>query len=158
VIAIDGKELCHSLDIIWGKRLFYLVSALANENRIVLGQRKVDDKTKEITAIPELLETLDLAGCIVIIDGMGCQKEVASKFIDRKVDYILTVKENQRYLYEDIAYLFGLALQDPNPLQYVDGYAKTVDKDHGRIEIGECWTVFLTKVRAACAKITPLKT
>ena len=72
---------------------------------------------------------------------MGCQKEIASKIIEHKADYILAVKENQGYLYEDIQRLFKLALQELNPLQYVEGYAKTVDKDHGRIEIRECWTL-----------------
>lgn len=144
VIAIDGKELRHSFDSVLGQKAIHLVSAWANENRLVLAQRKVDSKTNEITAIPELLDTLELAGCIVTIDAMGCQTAIASKIIERKADYILSVKENQGYLYEDIAHLFGLALQEPNPLQYVEGYAKTVDKDHGRIEIRECWTLSAT--------------
>ena len=75
---------------------------------------------------------------------MGCQKEIASKILARKADYVLAVKENQGNLYEDIEHLFGLYLKEPNPLQYVDGYAKTVDKDHGRIEIRECWTLSAT--------------
>ncbi len=144
VIAIDGKELRHSFDSFLGKKAIHLVSAWANENRLILAQRKVDSKTNEITAIPELLDALELAGCIVTIDAMGCQKDIASKIIDRKADYILAVKENQPSLYEDIAHLFGLYLKEPNPLQYVDGYAKTVDKDHGRIEIRECWTLSAT--------------
>lgn len=144
VIAIDGKELRHSFDTFLGKKAIHLVSAWANENRLILAQRKVDSKTNEITAIPELLEALELAGCIVTLDAMGCQKDIASKIIERKADYILSVKENQEHLYEDIAYLFGLYLKEPNPLQYVDGYAKTVDKDHGRIEIRECWTLSAT--------------
>jgi predicted transposase YbfD/YdcC len=144
VIAIDGKELRHSFDSVLGTKAIHLVSAWANENRLVLAQRKVDSKTNEITAIPELLEALEVAGCIVTIDAMGCQKEIASKIIERKADYILAVKENQGYLYEDIASLFELYRNDPNPLNYVDGYAKTVDKDHGRIEIRECWTLSAT--------------
>ena len=141
VIAIDGKELRHSFDSYIGKKAIHLVSAWASENRLILAQRKVDSKTNEITAIPELLDALELAGCIVTIDAMGCQKEIASKIIEHKADYILAVKENQGYLYEDIQRLFKLALQELNPLQYVEGYAKTVDKDHGRIEIRECWTL-----------------
>ena len=141
VIAIDGKELRHSFDTVLGQKAIHLVSAWANENRLILAQRKVDSKTNEISAIPELLDALEIAGCIVTIDAMGCQTAIASKIIERKADYVLAVKENQGYLYEDIAHLFGLALQEPNPLQYVDGYAKTVDKDHGRIEIRECWTL-----------------
>jgi len=144
VIAIDGKELRHSFDTVLGQKAIHLVSAWANENRLILAQRKVDSKTNEITAIPELLDALELAGCIVTIDAMGCQTAIASKIIERKADYVLAVKENQGYLYEDIAHLFGLALQEPNPLPYVEGYAKTVDKDHGRIEIRECWTLSAT--------------
>src|SRR5512133_2680036 len=121
VIAIDGKELRHSFDTFLGKKAIHLVSAWANENRLILAQRKVDSKTNEITAIPELLEALELAGCIVTIDAMGCQKDIASKIVDRKADYILAVKENQEHLHEDIQYLFDLYLKEPNPLQYVDG-------------------------------------
>jgi predicted transposase YbfD/YdcC len=144
VIAIDGKELRHSFDTFLGKKAIHLVSAWASENRLILAQRKVDSKTNEITAIPELLDTLELAGCIVTIDAMGCQKEIARQIIARKADYILAIKENQEHLFEDIAYLFGLALQEPNPLQYVQDYAKTVNKGHGRIEIRECWTISAT--------------
>jgi len=144
VIAIDGKELRRSFDGLMGKKAIHLVSAWANENRLILAQRKVESKTNEITAIPELLEALEVAGCIVTIDAMGCQKEIARKIIERKADYILAVKENQGHLYEDIAHLFELYLKEPNPLQYVDGYAKTVDKDHGRLEIRECWTLSAT--------------
>ena len=138
VIAIDGKEVRHSFDTFVGKKAIHLVSAWASENRIVLAQRKVDSKTNEITVIPELLDALEVAGCIVTLDAMGCQKEIARKIIERKADYILTVKDNQGHLHEDIAHLFGLYLKEPNPLQYVEAYAKTVDKDHGRIEIREC--------------------
>jgi len=141
VIAIDGKEVRHSFDTFVGKKAIHLVSAWASENRIVLAQRKVDSKTNEITVIPELLDALEVAGCIVTLDAMGCQKEIARKIIERKADYILTVKDNQGHLHEDIAHLFGLYLKEPNPLQYVEAYAKTVDKDHGRIEIRECWTL-----------------
>lgn len=141
VIAIDGKELRHSFDSFLGKKAIHLVSTWANDNRLILAQRKVDRKTNEITAIPELLEALELTGCIVTIDAMGCQKDIASKIVERKADYILSAKGNQGYLYEDIAHLFELYLKEPNPLQYVESYAKTVDKDHGRIEIRECWTL-----------------
>jgi len=151
VIAIDGKELRHSYDTVLGQKAIHLVSAWANDNRLILAQRKVESKTNEITAIPELLDALELAGCIVTIDAMGCQTAIASKIIERKADYILAVKENQGYLYEDIERAFGMAFQDLNPLQYLDGYAKTVDKDHGRIEIRECWTL------AAETSYTPIR-
>jgi len=151
VIAIDGKELRQSYDTVLGQKAIHLVSAWANDNRLILAQRKVDSKTNEITAIPELLDVLELAGCIVTIDAMGCQTAIARKIIERKADYILAVKENQGYLYEDIERAFGMAFQDLNPLQYLDGYAKTVDKDHGRIGIRECWTL------AADNSYTPIR-
>lgn len=144
LIAIDGKELRHSMDTFLGKKAIHLVSAWASENRLILAQCKVDSKSNEITAIPELLDALELAGCIVTIDAMGCQKEIARKIVECKADYVLAVKENQGHLYEDIEHLFGLCLKEPNPLQYVDGYARTVDKNHGRIEIRECWTLSAT--------------
>ena len=153
VIAIDGKELRHSFDTLLGQKAIHLVSAWANENRLILAQRKVDSKTNEITAIPELLDALEVAGCIVTIDAMGCQTAIASKIIARKADYVLAVKENQGHLYEDIAHLFELYLKEPNPLQYVDGYAKTVNKDHGRIEIRECWTLSATFYHASIRNI-----
>lgn len=141
VIAIDGKELRHSFDSLLGKKAIYLVSAWASESRLVLAQRNVDRKTNEITVIPELLETLEIAGCIVTIDAMGCQKEIARTIIEQQGDYILAVKENQGHLHEDIVYLFDLYLNDTDPQSYVDDYGKTVNKDHGRIEIRECWTL-----------------
>lgn len=162
VIAIDGKELRRSMDGQLGTKAIHLVSAWANENRLILTQRKVDSKTNEITVIPELLDALELAGCIVTIDAMGCQKEIASKIIERKADYILAVKENQGHLFEDIAYLFDLFLKGPDPLKHVKGYAKTVDKDHGRIEIRECWTLLSSEQQttlrdsAAWEKLTSL--
>jgi predicted transposase YbfD/YdcC len=144
LIAIDGKELRRSMDKHLGQRAIHLVSAWANENRLILTQKKVDSKTNEITAIPELLEALELVGCIVTIDAMGCQKEIVRKIVDQQADYILAVKENQEHLSEDIEHVFGLYLQEPNPLQYVDDYVKTVNKGHGRIEIRECWTLSAT--------------
>jgi predicted transposase YbfD/YdcC len=114
VIAIDGKELRHSFDTFLGKKAIHLVNAWANENRVILAQRKVESKSNEITTIPELLNALELAGCNVTIEAMGCQKEIASKIIERKADYILAVKENQGHLYEDLEHLFGLYLKEPN--------------------------------------------
>ncbi len=144
LIAIDGKELRRSLDGFLGKKAIHLVSAWANENRLILTQQKVDSKTNEITAIPELLAALELAGCVVTIDAMGCQKDIAEQIVDQQADYILAVKENHEHLYEDIEHLFGLYLQEPDPRQYVADYAKTVNKGHGRIDIRECWTLSAT--------------
>jgi len=141
VIAVDGKQLRGSLDNYLGKGAIYMVNAWANTNQVALGQRKVDAKSNEITAIPELLAMLEISGCIITIDAMGCQTEIAQQIVARQGDYVLAVKENQGHLYEDIAYLFELYLKEENPLSFLDGYHKTVDKDHGRIEIRQCWTL-----------------
>ena len=106
VIAIDGKQLRGSQDSETGKAAIYMVSAWATENQLVLGQRKVDEKSNEITAIPKLLKLLEIAGCIVTIDAIGTQTKIAKTIIDRDGDYLLAVKENQGNLYEDIHDLF----------------------------------------------------
>jgi predicted transposase YbfD/YdcC len=141
VIAIDGKELRRSMDTTLGKRAIHMVSAWASENRLVLAQQKVDEKSNEITAIPALLEMLEIAGCIITIDAMGCQTEIAQQITDQQGDYVLAVKENQGHLFEDIEHLCQLYLQHEQPMFYFNDYAKTVDKNHDRIEIRECWTL-----------------
>lgn len=141
VVAIDGKQVRRSMDSYRGKGAIYMVSAWAEENRIVLGQRKVADKSNEITAIPELLDLLEVAGCIVTIDAIGCQKEIAQKIVTQRAEYVLAVKENQPRLYEAIEYLFRIPLQDENPMQWIEDHHKTVDKGHGRIETRQCWTL-----------------
>jgi len=140
VIAIDGKVLRRSHDKGIGKAAIDMVSAWATANRLVLGQVKVDEKSNEITAIPKLLEALEVAGCIVTIDAMGCQTEIAAKIIEREAEYVLSLKENQGQLYEDVERLF-VDLEDSQYKAYAFDYEKTVNKDHGRIEIRECWTI-----------------
>jgi predicted transposase YbfD/YdcC len=140
VIAIDGKQLRGSHDKQSGKSAIYMVSAWATENQLVLGQRKVDDKSNEITAIPKLLKLLEIKGCIVTVDAIGTQTKIAKQIIAQGADYILGVKENQGRLYEDIHDLFA----DNQYFNYEGvphSYAKTVNKDHGRIEIRQCWTI-----------------
>ena len=95
VIAIDGKTLRRSHDRANGKSAIHLVGAWASANHLVLGQLKVDDKSNEITAIPELLEVLELSGCIIPIDAMGCQKDIAHQMVEPGADYVLALKENQ---------------------------------------------------------------
>lgn len=99
VIAIDGKTARRSYDDGGKKGAIHMIRAWASENGITLGQRKVDDKSNEITAIPALLELLNVAGCIVTIDAMGCQKKIAQKIRDRQADYVLCLKENQGKLF-----------------------------------------------------------
>ena len=106
VVAIDGKTVRRSRDESKEKRPIHVVSAWASEASLVLGQLRVDEKTNEIKAIPELLDILCLKGCVVTIDAMGTQKEIAEKIIEKEADYILQVKGNQHSLMEDIALYF----------------------------------------------------
>lgn len=140
LVTIDGKQLRGSKEVGSGKEAICLVSAWASENRLVLGQRQVDEKSNEITAIPELLELLALHGCVVTIDAIGCQTEIAAKIIEQEADYVLAVKANQGRLHEDIADLFaGFEEFDFEDVAY--DYHKTTNKGHGRLEIRHCWVV-----------------
>ena len=140
VIGIDGKQLRRSHDHELGKTAIYMVSAWATANQLVLGQRKVDDKSNEITAIPELLKLLEITGCIVTIDAIGTQTEIAKTIIDSGGDYLLSVKDNQGHLLDDIEYLFTVDAAKGFE-QVPHSYAKTVNKGHGRIETRECWAI-----------------
>ena len=102
IVAIDGKTLRHSFDRATSKAAIHMVSAWANANRLVLGQVKVDDKSNEITAIPKLLEMLELAGATVTIDAMGCQKDIAQSITDQGADYVLALKKNHETLYDNV--------------------------------------------------------
>jgi predicted transposase YbfD/YdcC len=138
VIAVDGKKLRRSHDREAGKAAIYMVSAWATQNQLVLGQTKVADKSNEITAIPELLQLLDISGCIVTIDAIGTQTEIAETIVAGGGDYLFAVKENQGHLFEDIQCLFEVDVaQGMKYAQYQ--YAKSVNKGHGRIETRECW-------------------
>ena len=130
VIAIDGKSIRGSKDSYHDKSAIHLVNAWANSNGLVLGQVKTDEKSTEITAIPELLRILDIEGCIVTIDAMGTQRKIAQTIVDLEADYILAVKENQSYLKEDVESTFFR--------QQPDSVDEAVDKGHGRIEIRKC--------------------
>jgi predicted transposase YbfD/YdcC len=139
VINIDGKCLRGSDEKRLGKRAIYMVSAWAEANEIVLGQRKVDEKSNEITAIPELLKILSISGCIVTIDAIGTQTNIAQTIIEAKADYVLSVKKNQGNLFEDISVLF--AVDQKQDFKYASfDYIKTVNKGHGRIDVRECWS------------------
>jgi predicted transposase YbfD/YdcC len=140
VVAIDGKTLRHSDDKGCGKAAIHMVSAWASANRLVLGQRKVDDKSNEITAIPALLNVLEIAGCIVTIDAMGCQREIATAIVERGADYVLALKGNQGGLFEDVQWLFQQA-QASGFEDVAHSFAQSIDKGHGRIEIRRCWTM-----------------
>lgn len=133
VVALDGKTVRRSHNAGANQNPIHMVSAWAHANGIVLGQVKVNEKSNEITAIPELLERLALNGCIVTIDAMGCQRAIAKTILDRGADYVLAVKGNQAALLDDIERHFA-----DTPAQRHD-YERTVEKDHGRVETRECW-------------------
>ena len=140
VIAIDGKTLRRSHDHRGGKAAIHMVSAWASENSLVLGQTKVDAKSNEITAIPELLRILEIGGCIVTIDAMGCQKEIAKLILKRDADYVLALKDNQKRLHEDVEDLFACGRR--SNFQDMDyDFCKMVNKGHGRIETRRCWAI-----------------
>lgn len=134
VIAIDGKQSRRSFDRATGKTAINMLSAWASENEIVLGQLKTDAKSNEITAIPELLRMLEVAGCIVTIDALGCQREIAARSVEKEADYVLAVKANQGTLYEDVVQYFACALEDKFQQTVYSSY-ETVDGEHGRIEV-----------------------
>jgi predicted transposase YbfD/YdcC len=140
VIAIDGKTLRRSHDKTLGKGAIVMVSAWATANHLVLGQVKVDDKSNEIKAVPELLRALDISGCIVTTDAMGCQKEIATLVVEGQGDYVLALKDNHPLLAEDVQLLFD-DLEDSRFRAYDYDIEQTVDKDHGRLETRWCWTI-----------------
>jgi predicted transposase YbfD/YdcC len=140
-VAIDGKALRRAHNE--GQTIPYIVSAWARENGLALGQVKVDEKSNEITAIPELLRVLELKDCIVTIDAMGCQKEIAAQIVEEGADYVLALKgnhstANKEFLeYFDDAVPAGSDANTPRP-QSMD-YCETIDKGHGRIEVRRYW-------------------
>jgi predicted transposase YbfD/YdcC len=140
-VAIDGKTLCGSGSAKLGP--LHLVSAWASAQHLSLGQVAVDAKSNEITAIPKLLELLDLHGALVTIDAMGCQKEIAAKIVERGGDYGLIVKTNHRHLFEDIQTVFGQALENDFAGLEHDTY-ETHDQGHGREEYRCCTVLHAT--------------
>jgi predicted transposase YbfD/YdcC len=133
IIGVDGKTVRASLDRAKGQNPLHVVSAWASANRVVLGQVMVDEKSNEITAIPKLLEMLELHGAIVTIDAMGCQKEIAAKVRARGADYVLTVKGNQEHLEEDIVGYFA-ALDEGSKRNRHRSRATHRSQGHGRVE------------------------
>jgi predicted transposase YbfD/YdcC len=138
VVALDGKQLRGSRDTAASLSAIHMVSAWACENRLVLGQVKVDEKSNEITALPELLRALALTGCIVTIDAMGCQTKIAEQVREGEADYVLALKGNQGTLHEDIVNYFGWA-EKTGFKQIPYTFHETLEKDHGRIEERRCW-------------------
>ena len=112
IIAFDGKQSRNSGDKKNGQGVINTVSAWATSNRLVLGQKKVEGKSNEITALPELIKVLDLAGCIVTIDAIGCQRKIVKKIIEKDADYVIAVKKNQPTLYEQVEQVFKQAIRN----------------------------------------------
>jgi len=134
VVAIDGKTLCGSYDRNSDQTAIQMVSAWATTNKLVLGQVKVDSKSNEITAIPELLKVLELSGCIVTIDAIGCQKEIVKLITQQSADYVITLKKNQGSLYESVEELFKTGISTGFEGIEHSTY-KTEEAGHGRHEI-----------------------
>lgn len=141
LVAIDGKTIRRSFDRANNKAAIHMVSVFAHANRLALGQLAVDAKSNEITALPRLLELLDLKGKTVTVDAMHCQKKTAQTIRDAGADYLMQVKANQKTLHEDVKLFFDEAIQ--NGWEHT-GYAwhETIDKDHGRIETRRCWSTW----------------
>jgi len=133
VIAIDGKTSRRSYQTKGSKEAIHMVSAFAARQRIVLGQVKVNEKSNEIVAIPALLDMMSIEGAVVTIDAMGCQRDIATKIVEKKADYIVALKGNQGTLREDVE----VFVDEQKALKYRDATIsthETIDADHGRIE------------------------
>lgn len=142
IVALDGKALRRARTA--KQSLKYVVSAWAASNQLVLGQLKVSDKSNEITALPELLRVLELAGCIVTVDAMGCQKKVAKEIVEADADYVLALKGNQETVHDEVKTFLEDALAERSqprlqganlsPAAAKLAVLETVEKDHGRLE------------------------
>jgi predicted transposase YbfD/YdcC len=142
IVALDGKALRRALD--QDQSVQYIVSAWAESNGLVLGQLKVADKSNEITAVPELLRVLELSGCIVTLDAMGCQKKIAKEIVEADADYVLALKGNQETVHAEVKSFLDATLEEkqrrrpkgamvPKAAQTLQA-SQTVEKDHGRLE------------------------
>jgi predicted transposase YbfD/YdcC len=143
VVAIDGKTLRSAIREAGGSAFVHMVSAWAARNRVVLGQVKTEEKSNEITAIPQLLNLLEIKGCLVTIDAMGCQKQIAKQIVDGKADYLIAVKDNQPTLRADVESIFAKLRRDPKGLTL--SFHQTRDVGHGREEVRRCWTTDLAE-------------
>lgn len=133
IVAIDGKTVRGSFDKEIKKSAIHIVNAWISTNSIILGQVKTSEKSNEITAIPKMLDMLFLKGCIITIDAMGCQKDIAKKIIEKKADYVIALKSNQKALHENVLEWFN----DAESIEF-KGFEveklNNIEKGHGRIE------------------------
>lgn len=130
VVSVDGKTIRGSRDD--GYSVIHMVSAWANKAGIVLGQQRVDKKSNEIPAVPQLLDLIDVQNCTITSDAMGCQKKTVQKIREKKCNYVICLKGNQGTLHEDVKLYFETALKEPQ--FYPLSHTKTLNKGHGRIE------------------------
>ena len=139
VVALDGKTLRRSFDKASEQSALHMVSAWSSSNQVSLGQIQVDEKSNEITAIPKLLDILNVSGCIVTIDAMGCQKDIAAKIRDNAADYVLALKGNQGDLHADVE-LFFQTEKATHFKEFKGDFYETTDGEHGRIEVRRYFT------------------
>lgn len=147
VVAIDGKTLRSSYNREDRQSAIHMVSAFATANGVVMGQIKTETKSNEITAIPELLKLLDIKGCLITIDAMGCQKGIASTIVNKGADYLLAVKGNQRKLYDALKLAF----------RGIDSESLQIETGHGRIEAREYHVLDASELADAFPQWTGLK-
>ena len=140
IIPIDGKTIRKSEDKCKANKAIHMVSALSVKSGMILGQRKCNEKSNEITAIPLLLKILDIAGCIITIDAMGCQKNIAHKIREKEADYVLALKGNQGNLVKEVEEFF-IKTEQPEFTHYIHDQDIEYDKGHGRIETRHCKTI-----------------
>ncbi len=138
VVPIDGKAIKSATDKINGGNIPYVVSAFLSDLGISIGQVKVNDKSNEITAIPELLDLIDISNCIITIDAIGCQKNILDKIVEKEAHYCVAVKSNQNTLYTEIDEYFKFALENKIERKNLLS-SKQFDKGHGRIERREAY-------------------
>lgn len=136
LVAIDGKTLRRSFDCASGRTALHLVHAWAAENRVLLGQVATSEKSNEITAIPELLDLLELKGAVVTIDAMGCQRKIVEKIVEKGADYAIALKGNQEKLHDEVAGYLDAAIADGGARVH-----ETRDEGHGRVEVRRLYSV-----------------
>jgi len=137
-VNVDGKTICGSRNA--EHSAYHVVSAWVSEQNITLGELAVDEKSNEITAIPELLDLIDVEGDSITIDAMGCQTDIAAKIRERKADYVLALKDNQRTLHEDVCDYFDWIERENPKSETIDSWVGNPEKCHGRIETREILT------------------
>src|SRR5262245_15300135 len=140
VVAIDGKTLRRSSHKSAGNKAIHIVSAWATHNRLALGQSKVEEKSNEITAVPELLRALNLKGCIVTMDALNTQKEIAEEIREQGADYVLALKGNHPHLHAEVEGIFE-AVRDQSATDQSISASETIENGHGRGETRRCWSV-----------------